>query len=63
MIRLAVDGAKRNKKYSGICGQAPSDYPDMAKFLVDIGIESISVNPDKLLQLKVIVSELEGKLH
>ncbi len=63
MIRLAVDGAKRNKKYSGICGQAASDYPEMAKYLIDIGIESISVNPDKLLQLKIMVSELEGKLH
>ena len=63
MIRLAVDGAKRNKKYSGICGQAPSDYPEMAKYLVDIGIESISVNPDKLLQLKIEVSDLEKKLR
>lgn len=60
MIRLAVEGAKRNKKYSGICGQAPSDYPEMSQFLVDIGIESISVNPDKLLPLKVAIAELEN---
>ena len=63
MIRLAVDGAKRNKKYSGICGQAPSDYPEIAEFLIETGIESISVNPDKLLQLKIDVSKIENKLH
>ena len=63
MIRLAVEGAKRNKKYSGICGQAPSDYPDMAKFLVELGIESISVNPDRLLQFKIEIADIENKLH
>lgn len=63
MIRLAVDGAKRNNKYSGICGQAPSDYSEMIEFLINEGIESISVNPDKFLQLKAEVSDLEKKLH
>jgi pyruvate,water dikinase len=42
MIRLAVDGARRNGRHSGICGQAPSDYPEMAEYLVEIGIDSIS---------------------
>lgn len=50
MIRLAVDGARRNGKHSGLCGQAPSDYPDMAEFLVRAGIDSISLNPDTVLQ-------------
>ena len=49
MIRLAVDGAKRNKRHSGLCGQAPSDYPDMAEYLVKLGIDSISLNPDSVL--------------
>ena len=47
---MAIKGAKRNKKYSGLCGQAPSDYPEFAKFLIDLGIESISLNPDSVLK-------------
>jgi len=50
MVEMAIKGAKRNKKYSGLCGQAPSDYPEFAKFLVDLGIESISLNPDSVLK-------------
>ena len=38
MIQWAVEGAKRNNRHSGICGQAPSDYPEMAEFLVEVGI-------------------------
>ncbi len=49
MIRMAVEGARRNGCHSGICGQAPSDYPDMAEFLVSIGIDSISLTPDTVL--------------
>lgn len=50
LIRLAVTGAQRNGKHVGLCGQAPSDYPDMAVFLVEIGIDSMSLNPDTVLQ-------------
>ncbi len=57
MIKMAVEGSKRNNRHSGICGQAPSDYPEMAKFLVDIGIDSMSLNPDSVL--KVIKDILE----
>jgi pyruvate,water dikinase len=49
MFDLAVAGAKRNKKYSGICGQAPSDYPEIADYLISLGIESISLNPDSVV--------------
>ncbi len=49
MIRMAVEGARRNGCHSGICGQAPSDYPDMAEFLLTIGIDSISLTPDTVL--------------
>jgi pyruvate,water dikinase len=45
MIRLAVEGCRRNGIHSGLCGQAPSDYPDMAEFLVELGIDSISLDP------------------
>jgi pyruvate,water dikinase len=50
MIEMAVEGAKRNGRHSGICGQAPSDYPEIAEFLVKLGIDSISLNPDSVLK-------------
>jgi pyruvate, water dikinase len=62
MIRLAVEGCKRNKRHSGLCGQAPSDYPEMAEFLVRIGIDSMSINPDSLLKTTLGVLEVEKKL-
>jgi pyruvate, water dikinase len=62
MIRLAVDGCRRNKIHSGLCGQAPSDYPDMAEFLVEIGIDSMSLNPDTVLKTTKRVLELEQRL-
>jgi pyruvate,water dikinase len=62
MIRLAVEGCRRNRIHSGICGQAPSDYPDMAQYLVELGIESISLNPDTVLKTTRLVLELEARL-
>ncbi len=62
MIRLAVEGCRRNRIHSGICGQAPSDYPDMAQYLVEIGIESISLNPDTVLKTTRLISQLEARL-
>jgi len=62
MIRLAVDGARRNGKHSGLCGQAPSDYPEMAEYLVEIGIDSMSLNPDTVLQTTQRVLALEKSL-
>jgi pyruvate,water dikinase len=50
MLRMAVAGAKRNEKYIGICGQAPSDYPEVAEALVEAGIDSISLNPDSVVR-------------
>ncbi len=49
MLKWAVEGAVRNKIYSGICGQAPSDYPEIADFLIAAGIQSISLNPDAVM--------------
>ena len=49
MIRMAIAGAHRNQRPIGICGQAPSDYPEYAEFLVNAGIDSISLNPDSVL--------------
>ena len=62
MIRLAVEGCRRNHRHSGLCGQAPSDYPEMAQFLVEIGIDSMSLNPDTVLKTTLQVLELERKL-
>lgn len=63
IIRMAVEGAKRNDRYSGICGQAPSDYPEMAEFLVGLGIESISLNPDTVIKTTLHVLEVEKRLE
>jgi len=62
MIRMAVDGARRNKRHSGLCGQAPSDYPEMAEYLVDLGIDSISLNPDSVLSTTRHILEIEKAL-
>ena len=62
MIRMAVEGARRNGRHSGLCGQAPSDYPEMAEYLVRIGIDSMSLNPDTLLGTTRHVLEVEEEL-
>ena len=62
MIRMAVEGCRRNGKHSGLCGQAPSDYPEMAEYLVEIGIDSMSLNPDTVLQTTQLVLDLEMRL-
>ncbi len=62
MIELAVEGARRNGRHSGICGQAPSDYPEVAEFLVKLGIDSISLNPDSVLKTIRDIVELEKEL-
>jgi pyruvate,water dikinase len=50
MITMTIRACKKQSKYIGICGQGPSDYPDLAKWLVEEGIESISLNPDSVLE-------------
>ena len=52
----------KRKKYIGICGQGPSDYPDFAAFLVDLGIESMSLNPDTVVRTTVAIAAQEAKL-
>ncbi|MGC4111872.1 MAG: phosphoenolpyruvate synthase [Nocardioides sp.] len=61
MIRWAVEGCRRNGVHSGLCGQAPSDFPDVAEFLVEIGIDSISLNPDSVLTTIRSVLEVESR--
>lgn len=62
MIRLTIEGCKRNHKHSGICGQAPSDFPEIAAYLTRLGIDSISVNPDSFLTTTLSVLEVEREL-
>ncbi|PSC06005.1 phosphoenolpyruvate synthase [Alsobacter soli] len=63
MLRQAIEGAHRNGRPCGICGQAPSDYPDMAEYLVRLGIDSLSLNPDSVLVTTRRILELEKKLY
>jgi pyruvate, water dikinase len=62
MIQLAVEGCKRNNRHSGICGEAPSDYPEMAEYLVKLGIDSISLNPDSILKTITNIVAVENKI-
>lgn len=61
MLRQAVTGAKRNGRHVAICGQAPSDHPDVAAFLVGLGIDALSLNPDSVIQTTLAVLEIERK--
>jgi pyruvate,water dikinase len=62
MVSMAIQGAKRNHRHSGLCGQAPSDYPEFAEFLVKEGIDSMSLNPDSVMKITLKVIEMENKL-
>ena len=48
-LQQTIEACKKANKYIGICGQGPSDYPDFAKWLMDQGIDSVSLNPDSVL--------------
>jgi len=61
-VRQVIEVAVKKGKYIGICGQAPSDYPEFAEFVVECGIESMSLNPDTVIKTTLIVAELEKKL-
>ena len=61
MIASAIQAAKRAGRKIGICGQAPSDYPEFARFLVSEGIDSISLNPDAVARTMVDVAGFEAE--
>ena len=63
MVAMAIDAAIRNGKKIGICGQAPSDYPEFAEFLVERGINSISLNPDTVIKTTKHILETERSLE
>lgn len=62
-IQSAIEAAKASGRKIGICGQAPSDYPEFAEMLVEAGIDSISLNPDAVLQTTLKICEMEQKLQ
>lgn len=62
ILKQAVEGAKRNGRHCGICGQAPSDYPEIAEYLVRLGIESMSLTSDTVIKTTLSVLDLEQKL-
>jgi pyruvate,water dikinase len=60
-ISSLIEKAHANNKTVSICGQAPSVYPEFCEFLIRAGIDSISVNPDVVIQTRSLVSEVEKK--
>ena len=61
LIADVIDEAHRARKPIGICGQAPSDFPDFARWLVEQGITSISLNPDTAIRTALVIADEEAK--
>jgi len=62
MLRQAVEGAHRNDRHVGICGEAPATYPEIAAYLVRLGVDAISVNPQSLPLTLAVVAQAEAAL-
>jgi pyruvate,water dikinase len=62
LMEVAIQAARKLGKYVGICGQAPSDYPEITTWLVRQGIESISLNPDSVIPMTRVVQQAEQSL-
>jgi pyruvate,water dikinase len=62
MIAQVISAARAKGRKIGICGQAPSDYPDFARFLVEQGIDSISLTPDVVLKTTLEIHRVEKTL-
>jgi len=60
LMEMAIEACHRHGKYVGICGQAPSDYPELTRWLVERGIGSISLNPDSVIPMTRVVLEMEA---
>jgi pyruvate, water dikinase len=57
LLAMAISACKRRGKYVGICGQGPSDHPDLARWLVEQGIESMSLNPDTVVETWMFLAQ------
>jgi pyruvate,water dikinase len=62
LVASVIKTAKSKGRKIGICGQAPSDFPEFAEFLVECGIDSISLNPDSVISTRLLVAEKEKKI-
>jgi len=62
LVARIIEKCKAQKKYIGICGQAPSDYPEFAEFLVEEGIESMSLSPDSIIKMIGVVQKKEKEV-
>jgi len=62
MLHQAIEGSHRSGKHIGICGQGPSDFPDLAKRLVEFGIDSMSLNPDTVIHTRQIIADVETQV-
>ncbi|OIO61117.1 MAG: phosphoenolpyruvate synthase [Alphaproteobacteria bacterium CG_4_10_14_0_2_um_filter_63_37] len=62
ILKMAIEGAHRNGRPIGICGQGPSDHPDLAELLVKAGIDAMSLNPDTVMKTTMRILEVEGGL-
>jgi pyruvate,water dikinase len=62
MISMAISACRKAGKYVGICGQGPSDHPDLAQWLVEQGIESISLNPDTVVETWLMIANTQKAL-
>jgi pyruvate,water dikinase len=63
LISMVIRACKERGKYVGICGQAPSDFPDFLRFLIQEGIDTVSLNPDSLVPMIFEVAEEEEKIR
>jgi pyruvate, water dikinase len=57
LLAMAISACKRRKKYVGICGQGPSDHPELARWLLEQGIESMSLNPDTVVETWMFLAQ------
>ncbi|WOD41729.1 phosphoenolpyruvate synthase [Nodosilinea sp. E11] len=62
MVKMAIQTAKEYHRKIGICGQGPSDYPEFARFLVEQGIDSISLNPDTVIKTRLEIADMEQQM-
>jgi pyruvate,water dikinase len=63
MISSVIKSAKKKGRKIGICGQAPSDFPEFAEFLVECGIDSISLNPDTVIKTRLLIAKKEKSVR
>jgi pyruvate,water dikinase len=61
LLQMAIAACRRRGKYIGICGQGPSDHPDFARWLLEQGIESMSLNPDTVVETWLFLANAKPK--